>query len=184
MSQTRLRSGHRIDALREQDFGAAEAVINDAAEAYRGVIPDDCWHEPYMSSSELAEEIAAGVSFFGYWLNAQLVGVMGMQTVQDVTLIRHAYVLGLHQRSGIGSTLLQQIIAVARLPLLVGTWAAANWAIDFYQRHGFKLVDGVAGVELLHRYWRIIDRQAETSVVLRWVCEQNVDCGNEREDVR
>ena len=184
MRQTRLSCGHRIDILTKQDFGAAYRAINDAASAYSGVIPDDCWHEPYMPRGELAEEIAAGVVFLGYWVDTKLVGVMGMQAVQDVTLIRHAYVLNQCQRKGFGSALLREIIGAARWPLLVGTWAAARWAIDFYRRHGFEQVEGDAGIQLLRRYWRIGERQIETSVVLRLVSGEKIPPENGWKDVR
>ena len=145
-------------------------IINDAAAAYRGVIPDDRWHEPYMSQEELEAEVTAGVRFLGWYSPSDtLLGVMGAQDVQDVTLIRHAYVLSVRQRGGIGSALIAALTEAAERPLLVGTWKAASWAVAFYERHGFRLVDDTATV--LHRYWTIPDRQIETSVVLadrRW----------------
>jgi len=141
-------------------------IVNGAAEAYRGVIPDDCWHEPYMTSRELDAEIAAGVRFWVYELDDTPLGVMGVQPKADVDLIRHAYVRPGNQRRGIGGELLRHLQAMAERRLLVGTWAAADWAIDFYRRHGFELVTPQRKDELLRAYWDIPDRQIETSVVL------------------
>jgi GNAT superfamily N-acetyltransferase len=141
------------------------AIVNAAAEAYRGVIPADCWHEPYMSAAELDREIEAGVVFWGYDDGGELVGVMGIQDVGDVNLIRHAYVRPGSQRRGIGAALLERLLGTER-PVLVGTWAAAEWAIDFYRRHGFELVAPERKADLLRTYWTIPDRQIETSVVL------------------
>ena len=140
--------------------------MNAAADAYRGVIPADCWHEPYMPREELDGEIDAGVEFWGYEAGGELVGVMGIQSVDDVDLIRHAYVAPGTQRRGIGSALLERLRPPAGRPLLVGTWAAADWAIRFYERHGFELVTRDRTAELLRTYWDISDRQIETSVVL------------------
>ena len=140
--------------------------MNAAAEAYRGVIPADCWHEPYMPREELDREIEAGVAFWGYEADGELVGVMGIQAVDDVDLIRHAYVAPGNQRRGIGSALLERLHRPAGRPLLVGTWAAADWAIRFYERHGFELIPRERTAELLRTYWDIPDRQIETSVVL------------------
>lgn len=148
------------------DVPAIHAVINEAAERYRGVIPNDCWHEPYMTESALASEIAAGVDFWCWEQDGAIAGVMGIQHVRDVTLIRHAYVRSATQGRGVGSTLLTSLIAQRHGPLLVGTWAAAEWAIRFYQRHGFRLVSGAEKDRLLDTYWRISPRQRETSVVL------------------
>ena len=141
-------------------------IVNAAAEAYRGVIPDDCWHEPYMPPSELDHEIAAGVSFRGYDVDGSLIGVMGIQPVNDVDLIRHAYVMPGSQGRGVGTTLLKTLRLRSVRPMLVGTWAAADWAIGFYRRHGFELVGNQQSASLLRRYWAIPDRQIETSVVL------------------
>ena len=145
-------------------------IVNDAALAYRGVIPDDRWHEPYMSEDELDAEIAAGVRFLGWYAPGDvLLGVMGAHDVQDVTRIRHAYVLSAARRRGIGSALIASLMEGTQCPLLVGTWAAAAWAIAFYVRHGFRLVADTPA--LLRRYWTISERQIETSVVLadrRW----------------
>jgi GNAT superfamily N-acetyltransferase len=150
----------------DADFDAIEAIINEAAEAYRGVIPGDRWHEPYMSRSELAAEIAAGVAFWGWEESGALAGVMGLQKVRDATLIRHAYVRTAHQGRGIGGALLKSLAAQAPGRLLVGTWAAAEWAIRFYERHGFRLVSPEEKDRLLKTYWNIPERQVETSVVL------------------
>lgn len=151
------------------DIPAIEMIINEAAKAYQGVIPYDCWHEPYMPKSELLAEIAAGVRFWGCEGDSgALVGVMGLQRVKDVRLIRHAYVLRTHQSRGIGGTLLTTLIRPVSEPLLVGTWAAAEWAIRFYQRHGFRLVAANEKDRLLSTYWNISQRQRETSVVLRY----------------
>jgi N-acetylglutamate synthase-like GNAT family acetyltransferase len=150
----------------EGDVPAIEAIINEAAEAYRGVIPADCFHEPYMARTELESEIAAGVEFWGWEEGGELLGVMGIQGVRDVTLIRHAYVRTAHQGQGIGGRLLGFLGEGTRGPLLIGTWAAAEWAIRFYQRHGFRLLSPAEKDELLPKYWRIPERQKEVSVVL------------------
>lgn len=150
----------------ETHLPAMFAVINDAARAYRGHVPDDCLHEPYMSEAELRGEIAAGVRFFGWFEDGELLGVMGIQDVQDVTLIRHAYVATRARRGGIGGRLLRHLLALTDRPVLVGTWRAAAWAIDFYARHGFRLVDAAEKTALLRKYWTISERQNETSVVL------------------
>lgn len=141
-------------------------IINDAAQAYQGVIPADCWHEPYMPRKELLAEIAAGVNFFSYAAENRLIGVMGRQELQEVTLIRHAYVRPDAQRRGIGAILLQHLLQGASGPVLVGTWAAAWWAIRFYEKHGFRLVTPEEKDRLLRTYWTISPRQIETSVVL------------------
>ena len=150
----------------DADFPAIEAVINEAARAYQGVIPDDCWHEPYMSAAALKAEIAAGVDFWGWQEAAILAGVMGIQQVRGATLIRHAYVRPAHQGRGIGSGLINFLERQAAGPLLVGTWAAATWAIGFYERHGFRVTSPSEKDRLLDMYWRISARQKETSVVL------------------
>lgn len=150
----------------DSDVPSMFAIINDAAQAYRGVIPADCWHEPYMPLAELKEEIAAGVCFWGYENDGQLVGVMGMQPVQDVTLIRHAYVKTKMRNRGIGGKLLAHLLGQLEGRILVGTWKAAAWAIRFYQNHGFRLVSQDEKNRLLKAYWNIPARQIETSVVL------------------
>jgi GNAT superfamily N-acetyltransferase len=150
----------------EDEREAILGIVNAAAEAYRGVVPADRWHEPYMPADELDREIEAGVVFWGYEDEGELLGVMGVQDVGDVDLIRHAYVLPGSQRRGIGGALLERLTSSMQRPILVGTWAAAGWAIDFYRRHGFELVPRERTAELLRKYWTIPDRQIETSVVL------------------
>jgi len=141
-------------------------IINDAAQAYNGVIPPDCWKEPYMSKDELRYEMDAGVTFWGYEEDGRLVGVMGIQHVQDVTLIRHAYVRTGQQHRGIGGQLLSYLRTQTVYPVLVGTWADAIWAIRFYEKHGFRLVSSEEKDRLLRKYSSIRERQIETSVVL------------------
>jgi GNAT superfamily N-acetyltransferase len=148
------------------DVAAIDAIINEAAEKYRGVIPEDCWHEPYMSRAELEREIAAGVNFSGWEEGGELIGVMGVQRVKDATLIRHAYVRTAHQGKGIGGKLLQAFTSQVDGKLLIGTWADASWAIRFYQGHGFRLVPQEEKNRLLNTYWNISPRQRDTSVVL------------------
>ena len=144
-------------------------VINNAAEAYRGVIPEDRWREPYMSARELREEIDSGVQFYGWTENGTVLGVMGIQSVMDTTLIRHAYVLSNQQRKGIGERLLDHLLSLALTPeILVGTWTAAWWAIRFYEKNGFVLVSREESNRLLRKYWNIPERQVETSVVLTY----------------
>ena len=150
----------------DQDLEGILEVINDAAQAYKGVIPDDRFEEPYMPSEELRREIEDGVRFWGLEQDGQLIGVMGLQDVEDVTLIRHAYVRTSHRRRGIGRRLLNDLRSKATRPLLVGTWAAAGWAIEFYRQHGFELVPRDQVPLLLRRYWSIPERQIKTSVVL------------------
>jgi GNAT superfamily N-acetyltransferase len=144
-------------------------VILDAAQAYRGVIPDDRWKEPYMSPEELREELDSGVIFYGWFEEDSLLGVMGVQPVKDVTLIRHSYVLQDYQRRGIGGLLLKHLLDLAKTPdVLVGTWEDVNWAINFYEQHGFTLVSRREAVRLLRMYWHIPERQIATSVVLKF----------------
>jgi GNAT superfamily N-acetyltransferase len=150
----------------EGDFEPIWSIINEGAHAYKGVIPPDCWTEPYMSRDELRAEIADGVTFWGYEENEALKGVMGIQQVDDVTLIRHAYVRTDSQKLGIGSRLLSHLRTLARGPVLIGTWADAGWAIRFYEKHRFHVVTPEQKDRLLARYWKVPDRQAETSVVL------------------
>jgi len=156
----------RIRPCRGDERGAILAIINSAATAYRGVIPADRWHEPYMSSSELDHEIASGVAFWGYEADGALLAIMGIQPVRDVDLIRHAYVLPDSQRHGVGGALLEHLRGLSARPMLVGTWSAADWAINFYRRHGFELATPEHKTMLLKTYWTIPDRQVETSVVL------------------
>jgi GNAT superfamily N-acetyltransferase len=153
--------------IRADEHDQVLAIVNAAAEAYRGVIPEDRWHEPYMSAGELEQEIATGVEFWGLEDGDRtLAGVMGIQAVGDVDLIRHAYVRPGLQGGGIGRRLLEDLVARAQRPLLVGTWAAATWAIRFYERNGFALVGREEKNRLLETYWSIPARQVETSVVL------------------
>jgi GNAT superfamily N-acetyltransferase len=164
----------RIRPCRDDDRDTMLAIINAAAEAYRGVIPADRWHDPYMPAVELDGQIAAGVTFWGQEADGLpdgetggvLVGVMGLQSVRDVDLIRHAYVLPGSQGRGVGGALLQHLRRASTRPMLVGTWAAATWAIRFYERHGFVLVSPERKSALLKTYWNIPDRQIDTSVVL------------------
>jgi N-acetylglutamate synthase-like GNAT family acetyltransferase len=149
-----------------QDFERIWTIINDGARAYEGIIPDDCLNEPYMSSKQLQREIDEGVVFWGYEDNGKLSGVMGLQQVQDVTLIRHAYVQTTTQKRGIGTHLLSHLRELANGPVLIGTWADAAWAIHFYDKHGFQIVSASEKNQLLKKYWTIPDRQVETSVVL------------------
>jgi GNAT superfamily N-acetyltransferase len=155
-----------IQPLQPHDLDTALAIINQAAQAYKGVIPGDCWQEPYMPDAELRAEIAAGVEFAGFMSADGLSGVMGQQDKGEVTLIRHAYVHPGAQRQGVGARLLTHLLETISGPVLVGTWAAAWWAIRFYEKHGFKLVDLKTKDRLLRTFWTISDRQVETSVVL------------------
>ena len=155
-----------IRLLDQADNNSILAIINSAAQAYKGVIPADCWHEPYMSPQELAGELQAGVTFFGYEDEGRVVGVMGRQDLGEVTLIRHAYVDPAWQRRGIGQLLLRHLLAGLRGSVLVGTWAAAHWAVRFYEQNGFTLVSPQEKDRLLRTHWSITDRQIETSVVL------------------
>jgi GNAT superfamily N-acetyltransferase len=156
----------RIRPCRDDERGAILAIVNAAAEAYRGVIPADRWHEPYMEAGELATEIAAGVRFWGCEAGGELIGIMGVQPMGDVDLIRHAYVRPDRQRRGVGAALLCHLRGIGGRRMLVGTWAAADWAIRFYRRHGFELVSPERKTALLRTYWTIPERQVETSVVL------------------
>ncbi|HMF31504.1 MAG TPA: GNAT family N-acetyltransferase [Candidatus Lokiarchaeia archaeon] len=149
-----------------EDFSTIFAVINAAAQAYKGHIPADRWKEPYMPEEELTREISAGVVFWGAEEGGVLVGLMGLQEVQDVDLIRHAYVRPDWQGEGVGGRLLAHLLSIADRPTLVGTWAAATWAIHFYEDHGYQLVGKKTKNRLLQKYWVISARQVETSVVL------------------
>jgi N-acetylglutamate synthase-like GNAT family acetyltransferase len=148
------------------DFAAILSIINDAASAYRGIIPADRWQEPYMPKDELTKEMSDGVAFWVAEDDGRVVGVMGIQDKGDVALVRHAYVIPGTQRSGIGTTLLHHIEGLVDKPILIGTWATASWAIDFYRRNGFSLVSHSDKERLLRKYWSIPTRQIETSVVL------------------
>ena len=160
---------HHIRPVRHDERDHVLAIVNEAAQRYRGVIPADCWHDPYFSADYLAGETAAGVRFFGHDAGDGLLGVMGVQDVDDVTLIRHAYVLPRAQRGGIGSALLRSLLATTDKPVLIGTWADARWAVAFYEKHGFARVSVDEKTRLLRRYWDIPERQVETSVVLAQV---------------
>ncbi len=155
-----------LRACTAADEDAIFAIINTAAKKYKGVIPADRYHEPYMSRERLGTEIDAGVVFWGIEENGTLAGIMGIQDIDDVTLIRHAYVDPKHQGKGIGGRLLTHLRSLTRRPVLIGTWAAASWAVGFYLKHGFTLVAPEERNRLLRRYWTIPPRQVETSVVL------------------
>jgi len=156
-----------ICKLTDDDFPAILNIVNEAAFSYKGKIPVDRWKEPYMPPEELKEEIEHGVQFYGYKENNSLIAVMGIQHVNDVTLIRHAYTLTSHQRKGVGEKLLKHLLNLAQAQrLLVGTWETAPWAIHFYQKHGFELVSNKEKNRLLKMYWDIPERQVQTSVVL------------------
>lgn len=168
-----------IRLCKTEDLPQMATIINDGAQAYRGVIPVDRWHEPYMPLKELQQEIADGVVFYGYSeandittsaekpaAESPLAGVMGIQDKGEVCLIRHAYVRTSCRRCGIGGKLLRHLAALDRRPLLIGTWAAAGWAVDFYRKHGFLLAAPEECVRLLQRYWNVPERQIATSVVL------------------
>ena len=155
-----------IRPCRDDERDAIGAIVNAAAEAYRGVIPADRWHEPYMSREELDAEIARGVAFWGYETGGALLGIMGIQPVRDVDLIRHAYVAPGSQRRGVGGALLEHLARRSTRRMLVGTWSTAAWAIDFYRRHGFAPVGPERARTLLRDYWTIPERQVEVSVVL------------------
>ena len=155
----------------DEEFEAICEVVNDAARAYKEVIPADRWKEPYMPKEELRHEIDDGVVFWGYEEDNELIGVMGIQQVQDVTLIRHAYVRTAQRNQGIGRRLLSRLRTLTERPILIGTWADAVWAIRFYEKHGFRRVSPEEKARLLKKYWSIPERQVETSVVLagpRW----------------
>ena len=157
-----------IQRLLLSDFQSILEVVNDAAQSYKGVIPADRWKEPYMQAEEVKAEIADGVDFYGWRENGALTGIMGIQRVRDVTLIRHAYVLTARQRVGIGAKLLGYLLSLAQTrQILVGTWEAAWWAIHFYVKHGFRLVSREEANRLLRDYWNIPERQVETTVVLK-----------------
>jgi GNAT superfamily N-acetyltransferase len=164
----------------DRDFELIWAIINDGALAYKGIIPKDCWTEPYMSSKQLQYEIDAGVVFWGYEESRTLVGVMGLQPVQDVTLIRHAYVRTSSQKRGIGTHLLSHLRELAKGPVLIGTWADADWAIRFYVKYGFQIVCAQEKDRLIRQYWIVTERQIETSVVLAdpkwWEFSHKINC--------
>jgi len=155
-----------VRLCKNSDFEIIYSIINDAAEVYKGIIPEDRWKVPYMSRDELRHEMDEGVVFWGYEEDCKLIGVMGIQHIQDVTLIRHAYVSQARQNQGIGVKLLSELRKQTNRPILIGTWANAVWAIRFYERHGFRLVSPKEKDRLLRKYWSIPGRQVETSVVL------------------
>lgn len=159
-----------IRALRESEYERADAIINEAAMAYKGVIPDDRFHEPYMPMEEFLGEVKAGVRFYAKEIDEQVAGVMGIQDVDneltDVTLIRHAYVADAFQRRGVGGELLRHLLSLTERPMLIGTWADATWAVGFYEKHGFRMTTPEEKNCLLRVYWNIPERQVETSVVL------------------
>jgi GNAT superfamily N-acetyltransferase len=166
-----------IRLCNSQDFDAIWAIINDSSRAYAGVIPADLWKEPYMPKAELQHEIGDGVVFWGYEDRPTLQGVMGIQELSDVTLIRHAYVRTTAQGQGIGGQLLSHLRKLAKSPLLIGTWADAIWAIGFYEKHGFELLSPQKKDHLLPKYWKIPQHQADTSVVLaspEWLVAQRL----------
>ena len=150
----------------DHDFDSVWVIINDGAQAYRGTIPEDRWTEPYMSREKLQDEIDDGVMFWGYEDAGNLLGVMGLQQVSDVTLIRHAYVRTSSQKLGVGAQLLSHLRLLTERPVLIGTWADAVWAIRFYEKYGFQVVSTAEKDRLLRQYWNIPERQIETSVVL------------------
>jgi len=155
-----------LERCTHPDFREIWEIINDAANAYKNVIPADCWQEPYMPESELSLQIEEGVEFWCYKQDDKILGVMGIQDKGEVTLIRHAYVRTPERNKGIGSKLLAHLRTLTRKPILIGTWAAADWAIQFYQKHGFRMLSAEEKNKLLLKYWNISQRQVETSVVL------------------
>ena len=155
-----------IQTATEKDFDEIYNVINDGAIAYKGIIPADRWHEPYMTKEELRTQIEHGVRFSCYIDDNKIIGVMGIQDKKEVNLIRHAYVVTNQRKKGIGTILLQELIKKSEKPILIGTWKAAHWAITFYEKHGFSLVSEEEKNILLKKYWHIPTRQVETSVVL------------------
>jgi len=161
----------KISPIEQSDLPVACEIINQSATAYKGVIPADCWHEPYMPLGDLEAEVAKGVRFYGCWIDGHFVGVMGIQNVKDVTLIRHAYVRTEHRNHGIGRELLKFVTGLTTKPILIGAWKAAHWAVRFYERNGFIPCDEEETKVLLRTYWTITDRQLDESVVLanaRW----------------
>jgi N-acetylglutamate synthase-like GNAT family acetyltransferase len=150
----------------DSDLPEIYVIINEAAQAYKGIIPDDRWHEPYMPMDELEAEIRDGVEFWGLEENGKLMGVMGIQDKGAVALIRHAYVRASHQKRGVGTRLIRHLEGLANKPVLIGTWAAATWAIQFYERNGYLVLSRQDTDRLLRQYWSIPERQIVTSVVL------------------
>ena len=165
-----------IRKCKQSESDIIHEIINDGAQAYKGVIPADRWHEPYMSREELKHEIVDGVVFWGFEADQELVGVMGIQDKGDVNLIRHAYVRTRARQQGIGTRLLKHLESIDGKPILIGTWADAIWAIAFYQKNGYRVVTETEKNRLLRKYWSISEQQVETSVVLadkRWVDTQS-----------
>lgn len=160
-----------IDACAADDVPAIFEIINQSAMAYKGSIPADQWHDPYMPMGELTQEIARGVTFYGYRREEKLIGVMGIEPVLDVTLIRHAYVRTEERRAGIGRALLTFLYQLTNRPVLIGTWRDATWAIRFYEKNGFVLVNEDERRRLLQKYWTVPEKQKNVAVVLadeRW----------------
>ena len=155
-----------ITKSNDNDFSTILEIINDSSTAYKGIIPEDRWKEPYMSEEELKVQINEGVEFWKYEENNEILGVMGIQQKQDVTLIRHAYIRTMARQKGIGGKLLKHLIQTTQYPVLIGTWADASWAIRFYRKYGFRELNENEKNKLLKRYWTIPERQVETSVVL------------------
>ena len=155
-----------LEKCTTNDLKEIYEIINDAATAYKGIIPTDQWNEPYMSEEELRKQIDEGVEFWNYKEDGKIIGVMGIQFKEDVTLIRHAYVRTTERNKGVGSKLLEHLYSISATPVLIGTWADATWAIQFYQKHGFHLLSTEEKNNLLRKYWAIPERQIETSVVL------------------
>jgi N-acetylglutamate synthase-like GNAT family acetyltransferase len=155
----------------DADLAAMTAIVNDAAQAYRGVIPADRWQDPYMPENELSDEISSGIEFWVAEEDGRLLGVMGLQDKGEVVLVRHAYISTRAQRKGVGTMLLRHVESLTEKPVLIGTWAAASWAIEFYRRNGYRVLAHGEKTRLLRKYWTIPQRQIETSVVLadrRW----------------
>ena len=156
-----------IDEYKKADTSKILYIINDASLKYKGIIPDDCWHDPYMSEQELINEFSDGIRMFGYHHNDKLIGTIGIQEVKDVILIRHAYILTSHQGKGTGSALLEYLLKENQNSrLLVGTWLNATWAIQFYEKFGFILRTKEQSTLLLKKYWKIPSKQIKNSVVL------------------
>jgi len=162
-----------ISRCAQEDFNTIYEIINDGASAYRGVIPADRWHEPYMTEEELKKQMDEGVQFWKYTEDKNSMGVMGIQFKNEVTLIRHAYVRTMQRSKGIGGKLLAHLRSITGTPVLIGTWADASWAIEFYKKHGFRLLPTEEKNILLMKYWTIPVRQVETSVVLASADWQN-----------
>jgi GNAT superfamily N-acetyltransferase len=155
-----------LRACQASDFETIYTIVNDAAMAYRGVIPPDCWHEPYMTRAELEQELASGIVFWGFEEAGELAGVMGFQDKREVALIRHAYVRTQRRKQGIGTILLHHLEGLTTKPILIGTWADAGWAIRFYEKNGYRLVSAEEKARLLKKHWMISNRQIKTPVVL------------------